>query len=238
MEILAIIPVRGGSKGIPGKNIKPLANRPLVAYSIDAAKNSKYVTRTVVSTESAKIKQVAQDLGAEVIDRPLELAQDETKTAPVLLQVLDYLKQNEDYEPDIVVLLQATCPLRDSKELDEAFELFFECEKDGCDSVFAGKILGTTHAKWRQNPDSGEYECLYDYRNRPRRQDKDRHFPMLRETGATYIVKTSVMKEVKDFIGKNPRVYFGGTCVDIDTVEDFENAARIIEQRRALQGTV
>lgn len=238
MEILAIIPVRGGSKGIPGKNIKPLANRPLVAYSIDAAKNSKYVTRTVVSTESAQIKQVAQDLGAEVIDRPLELAQDETKTAPVLLQVLDYLKQNEDYEPDIVVLLQATCPLRDSKELDEAFELFFECEKDGCDSVFAGKILGTTHAKWRQNPDSGEYECLYDYRNRPRRQDKDRHFPMLRETGATYIVKTSVMKEVKDFIGKNPRVYFGGTCVDIDTVEDFENAARIIEQRRALQGTV
>lgn len=238
MEILAIIPVRGGSKGIPGKNIKPLANRPLVAYSIDAAKNSKYVTRTVVSTESAQIKQVAQDLGAEVIDRPLELAQDETKTAPVLLQVLDYLKQNEDYEPDIVVLLQATCPLRDSKELDEAFELFFECEKDGCDSVFAGKILGTTHAKWRQNPDSGEYECLYDYRNRPRRQDKDRHFPMLRETGATYIVKTSVMKEVKDFIGKNPRVYFGGTCVDIDTVEDFENAARIIEQRRAQQGTV
>lgn len=238
MEILAIIPVRGGSKGIPGKNIKPLANRPLVAYSIDAAKNSKYVTRTVVSTESAKIKQVAQDLGAEVIDRPLELAQDETKTAPVLLQVLDYLKQNEDYEPDIVVLLQATCPLRDSKELDEAFELFFECEKDGCDSVFAGKILGTTHAKWRQNPDSGEYECLYDYRNRPRRQDKDRHFQMLRETGATYIVKTSVMKEVKDFIGKNPRVYFGGTCVDIDTVEDFENAARIIEQRRAQQGTV
>ena len=238
MEILAIIPVRGGSKGIPGKNIKPLANRPLVAYSIDAAKNSKYVTRTVVSTESAKIKQVAQDLGAEVIDRPLELAQDETKTAPVLLQVLDYLKQNEDYEPDIVVLLQATCPLRDSKELDEAFELFFECGKDGCDSVFAGKILGTTHAKWRQNPDSGEYECLYDYRNRPRRQDKDRHFPMLRETGATYIVKTSVMKEVKDFIGKNPRVYFGGTCVDIDTVEDFENAARIIEQRRAQQGTV
>ena len=151
---------------------------------------------------------------------------------------MDYLKQNEDYEPDIVVLLQATCPLRDSKELDEAFELFFECEKDGCDSVFAGKILGTTHAKWRQNPDSGEYECLYDYRNRPRRQDKDRHFPMLRETGATYIVKTSVMKEVQDFIGKNPRVYFGGTCVDIDTVEDFENAARIIEQRRAQQGTV
>ncbi len=233
MEILAIIPVRGGSKGIPGKNIKLLANRPLVAYSIDAAKGSKYVTRTVVSTESRQIKQVVQDLGAEVIDRPQELAQDETKTAPVLLHVLDYLKQNEDYEPDIVVLLQATCPLRDSKELDGAFELFSEKQISGCDSVFAGKMLGTTHAKWRQNPDTGEYECLYDYRNRPRRQDKDKHFPMLRETGATYIIKTDVMKEVKDFIGKKPEVYFGGTCVDIDTVQDFETAAEIIEQRRA-----
>ncbi len=233
MEILAIIPVRGGSKGIPGKNIKLLANRPLVAYSIDAAKNSKYVTRTVVSTESPQIKQVVQALGAEVIDRPQELAQDETKTAPVLLQVLDYLKQNEDYEPDIVVLLQATCPLRDSKELDRAFELFFECEKHGCDSVFAGKMLGDTHSKWRKNPDTGRYECLYDYRNRPRRQDTDRHFPMLRETGATYIIKTSVMKEVKDFIGKYPEVYFDGTCLDIDTVEDFEAAAALIEQRQA-----
>ena len=232
-EILAIIPVRGGSKGIPGKNIKLLANRPLVAYSIDAAQNSKYVTRTVVSTESREIKQVAQSLGAEVVDRPQELAQDETKTAPVLLQVLDYLKKNEDYEPDIVVLLQATCPLRDSKELDEAFELFFKSEPDGCDSVFAGKMLGTTHALWRQNPDTKEYDCMYDYRHRPRRQDTDRHFPLLRETGATYIIKTEVMKEVKDFIGKKPRVYFDGTCLDIDTLQDFDRAAELIEQRRA-----
>lgn len=232
MEILAIIPVRGGSKGIPGKNIKPLADRPLVAYSIDAAHNSKYVTRTVVSTESPEIKKVVTALGAEVIDRPSELAQDETKTAPVLLQVLEKLEETEGYKPDIVVLLQATCPLRDSKELDEAFDLFFANESDGCDSVFAGKMLGTTHAKWRKNPDTGRYECLYDYRHRPRRQDKDRHFPMLRETGATYIIKTDVMKEVKDFVGKQPEVYFGGTCVDIDTAEDFETAAKIIEQRR------
>ena len=126
MEILAIIPVRGGSKGIPGKNIKELAGKPLVAYSIDAAHNSKYVTRTVVSTESPEIKKIVSALGAEVVDRPLELAQDETKTAPVLLQVVEYLEQKEGYKPDIVVLLQATCPLRNEKELDEAFDLFFD----------------------------------------------------------------------------------------------------------------
>ena len=231
MEVLAIIPVRAGSKGIPNKNIKPLAGKPLVFYSIEAALNSKYVTRTVVSTESSEIKKIAQSFGAEVIDRPKELAQDETKTAPVMLQVLAEL-ETQNYVPDVVVLLQATCPLRGSKELDEAFELFFDNQKNGCDSVFAGKMLGTTHSKWRQNPDTGEYECLFDYRHRPRRQDADRHFPLLTETGATYIIKTSVMKEVKDFIGKKPLVYFGGTCVDIDTPKDFETVAKIIDERK------
>lgn len=231
MEVLAIIPARAGSKGIPNKNIKPLAGKPLVFYSIEAALNSKYVTRTVVSTESSEIKKIAQSFGAEVIDRPKELAQDETKTAPVMLQVLAEL-ETQNYVPDVVVLLQATCPLRDSKELDEAFELFFNNQKNGCDSVFAGKMLGTTHSKWRQNPDTGEYECLFDYRHRPRRQDVDRHFPLLAETGATYIIKTSVMKEVKDFIGKKPLVFFGGTCVDIDTPEDFETVAKIIDEQK------
>lgn len=108
MEVLAIIPVRGGSKGIPGKNIKPLAGKPLVAYTIEAAHNSKYITRTVVSTESSKIKDICLALGAEVIDRPEELARDETKTAPVLLQVVESLEK-QGYKPDVVILLQATC---------------------------------------------------------------------------------------------------------------------------------
>ena len=138
MEILAIIPARGGSKGIPGKNIKLLAGKPLLFYTIDAAKNSKYITRTVVSTESAQIKDIALSLGAEVIDRPIELAQDETKTAPVLLQVVSELEK-QNYYPDIVVLLQATCPLRNAKELDEAVELFFANRKNGVDYVFSAK---------------------------------------------------------------------------------------------------
>ena len=83
MEVLAIIPVRGGSKGIPGKNIKPLAGKPLVAYTIEAAHNSKYITRTVVSTESSKIKDICLALGAEVIDRPEELARDKIGRAHV-----------------------------------------------------------------------------------------------------------------------------------------------------------
>lgn len=225
MEILAIIPARGGSKGIPGKNIKPLAGKPLIAYTIEASLKSKYITRTVVSTEDGRIKEAAFAFGAEVVDRPAELAQDVTKTAPVLLQVLDELEKT-GYKPDITVLLQCTCPLRDEKQIDEAFELFFNSD---CDSVFAARPMGVTHALWRKNLD-GTYEGLYDYRHRPRRQDTDLHLPMYCETGATYIIRTDVLKEVKDFIGKKPEVYLNGAIGDIDAPSDFEYAEKALKK--------
>lgn len=225
MEILAIIPARGGSKGIPGKNIKPLAGKPLIAYTIEASLKSKYITRTVVSTEDGRIKEAALAFGAEVVDRPAELAQDVTKTAPVLLQVLDELEKT-GYKPDITVLLQCTCPLRDEKQIDEAFELFFNSD---CDSVFAARPMGVTHALWRKNLD-GTYEGLYDYRHRPRRQDTDLHLPLYCETGATYIIRTDVLKEVKDFIGKKPEVYLNGAIGDIDALSDFEYAEKALKK--------
>ena len=225
MEILAIIPARGGSKGIPGKNIKPLAGKPLIAYTIEASLKSKYITRTVVSTEDGRIKEAALAFGAEVVDRPAELAQDVTKTAPVLLQVLDELEKT-GYKPDITVLLQCTCPLRDEKQIDEAFELFFNSD---CDSVFAARPMGVTHALWRKNLD-GTYEGLYDYRHRPRRQDTDLHLPMYCETGATYIIRTDVLKEVKDFVGKKPEVYLNGAIGDIDAPSDFEYAEKALKK--------
>ena len=225
MEILAIIPARGGSKGIPGKNIKPLAGKPLIAYTVEASLKSKYITKTVVSTEDGRIKEAALAFGAEVVDRPAELAQDETKTAPVLLQVLDELEKT-GYKPDITVLLQCTCPLRDEKQIDEAFELFFNSD---CDSVFAARPMGVTHALWRKNLD-GTYEGLYDYRHRPRRQDTDLHLPLYCETGATYIIRTDVLKEVKDFIGKKPEVYLNGAIGDIDALSDFEYAEKALKK--------
>lgn len=225
MEILSIIPARGGSKGIKRKNIKLLGGIPLVAHTINASLKSKYITRTCVSTEDAEIKDVCLSYNAEVIDRPLELAKDETKTSPVMLDVLKQLKDKENYTPDVVVLLQATCPLRTEKHIDEAFELFFE--NKNCDSVFAAIEYGVTHATWRMTPDeSHKMECLYDYRNRPRRQDTHLHYKMFVETGSIYIVKTDVMLKVKDFIGENPKVYKDPTFLDIDTEADFEKAQK------------
>ena len=226
MEILAIIPARGGSKGISGKNIRNLAGHPLIYYSIKAGQESKYVTRTVLSTEDEKIKKVAiEECNCEVVDRPVELAQDETKTIPVLIQVCNELKKREQYIPDVVVLLQPTTPTRDAKQLDEAMQLFLSSD---CDSVFAAELIGNTHSKWRQYPNSKKLECLFDYRNRPRRQEEHLHYPLYKETGSIYIIKTEVMYEVNDFIGKNPLIY-QSKAIDIDTIEDFENIAKYMQ---------
>ena len=105
-EILAIIPARGGSKGIPRKNIKLLCGKPLIYYSINAGLNSNLISRVVVSTEDDEIASVARKYNVEVIKRPNELAEDDTPSVPVYQHVLKYLRENESYEPDIVVVLE------------------------------------------------------------------------------------------------------------------------------------
>lgn len=229
MEILSIIPARGGSKGIPGKNIKLLAGKPLIAYSILESQKSKYITRTVLSTEDEKIKNVALEYSSEVVDRPKELAQDETMTAPVLIHVLEELEKKENYVPDAVILLQPTCPLRSAEEIDAAFEIFF---KEDCDSVFAARYGLISHSMWKGLHD-GSFEAMYDYRTRPRRQDEHRHYKLYWETGSIYIIKTDVMKKVKDFIGEKPKIYTPPVSIDIDELSDFEKAEKIILERNS-----
>lgn len=220
MEILAVIPARGGSKGIKRKNLRPLCNKPLVAYSIEAAINSKYITKTIVSTEDKEIAEVSKQFGAQVIERPIELAQDETKTIPVMLHAAEILKQDEDYKPDFVVLLQPTCPLRDAKYIDSAFDFYFEKLKEGYDSCFSGFSMGTTHSKWKILHD-GRAQSLYDFHTRPRRQDTDEHYKMICENGAFYALKYETMIEYKDFVGHNPCIFVTKRVVDIDTEEDI-----------------
>lgn len=229
-EILAIIPARGGSKSIKRKNIKPILGVPMVCYSIDACKKSKYITRVVVSTEDAEIKQICQDFGAEVIDRPMELAQDETKTAPVMLQVGDVLEK-QGYKPDYVVLIQPTSPFRTAEFIDNAFDYMFS--KPECDSCFSGFDLGNTHAKWR-GLYSEKLEALYDYRSRPRRQDVECHYKMFSENGAFYAVKYDVFRKVKDFVGENPCIFLTDVNFDIDEPQDIERAEQMLKEQQIL----
>ncbi len=123
-EILAVIPARGGSKGIPKKNIKILAGKPLIAYTIEEAKKSRYTDRIIVSTDSEEIAEVAKSYGADVpFLRPKRLARDKTPDLPVFLHALKWLKKNRGYAPDLVVHLRPTSPLRKAQHIDEAIEI-------------------------------------------------------------------------------------------------------------------
>jgi CMP-N-acetylneuraminic acid synthetase len=132
LNIVAIIPARGGSKGIPKKNIVNIAGKPLIAYSISVASESKYIDKVVVSTDDENIAEIAQNLGVEVIIRPKELAEDNTPDLPVFQHAVETLIEKEKYKPDIVINLRPTCPLRNIDDIDNAVSKLIETK---CDSV-------------------------------------------------------------------------------------------------------
>lgn len=130
-DILALIPARGGSKGIPGKNLAPLAGRPMIEYTFDAALGSRLLTRCIISTDAPEIAASAERAGIEVpFLRPPELAQDDSATIDAVNHALDILAERESYRPDVVVLLQPTSPLRTAAHIDRALELMFERKAD------------------------------------------------------------------------------------------------------------
>jgi CMP-N-acetylneuraminic acid synthetase len=134
----AIIPARGGSKDIPKKNIKPLRGKPLITYTIDYAKKSRCINKVVVSTEDEEIAEISRKYGAEVMERPENLAKGESPTIDVIFHVLKILKM-KNYNPDIVVLLQPTSPLRSAKDIDNAIKLFLDSDCESVVSVYAVK---------------------------------------------------------------------------------------------------
>lgn len=126
-SVLALVLARGGSKRIPNKNIKELDGKPLIGYSIEAARGSKYIDRVITSTDSAEIAEMAKRFGSEVpFMRPDELAADSVTDFPVFEHALAWLKEHEGYEPDIVVQVRPTSPLRSAEDFDKAIELLAE----------------------------------------------------------------------------------------------------------------
>ena len=227
MNILAIIPARGGSKRLKGKNIKMLLGKPLIAHSIGFAQKCNLINKIVVSTENEEIKNTALQFGAEVIDRPVELAQDTTKTAPVLIDVVEKLEQN-GYKPDIIILLQATCPVRQEGLAEKALDLLINSEND---SIFTAFMKSYTMATWKVSKDN-KIEALYDYHLRPRWQDVEVNDKLFGEDGAFYAIKYDAFKKCKDFIGENPLIFQVERTVDIDTQEDFDKAEVLMKGKQ------
>lgn len=232
-KILGIIPARGGSKSIPLKNIKHFFGKPLIVWSINSLKNSGVIDRLIVSTDHEGIAEIARQFGAEVpFTRPKELAEDTTPTLPVLQHAISWLKENEGYEPDIVLLTQATTPGVQAFHFKGGIELFLS---SGADSVISlVRVPGGYSPFWQFNLKEGGRAELFT--GEPikkvirRRQDLP---PTYIRNSAFYIFKPSLLfEDDPSFYGDDVRGYIMDDKynIDIDTPEDWEEAEKKLQK--------
>lgn len=231
-KVVAIIPARGGSKTIPGKNIKLLGGIPLIAYSIAAGLQAKKVDRVIVSTDDEKIAKVARSYGAEVpFMRPSELAQDKTADLPVFKHALDWFRENENYIPDLLVQLRPTSPFRPKESVDRAVDLLLKDDKASCvrTVVPSGQ---NPYKMWRF--DAGEYmKPLLDVTgvkepyNAPRQQLPETYW----QTGHIDAIRPTVILEKDSMSGECilPLILDQAYAVDIDTEFDWSLAEWCLE---------
>ena len=226
-KILAIIPARGGSKGVKRKNLRILGNKPLINWSIEEVKKSKLINKIVVSTEDDEIAQVSENAGVCVIKRPMELALDDSPTIEAIIYTLDKLK-NQNYIPDYVMLLQCTTPFRTSKDIDNAIKLLIENEKKA-DSLISVS-LEESIPYWLKTIDNDGvlYDFIkYDKKKFTRRQDFKKVY---RLNGAIYISKIDKIYENRSFESKRTMSYIMDkqSSIDIDTENDLNYAEFIL----------
>lgn len=219
LKILAIIPARGGSKGLPRKNIRLLAGKPLIAYSIELALKSKYISKTVVSTEDKEIAEISKRYGAQVINRPKELAVDETPMVDVVNHVIDFFKGEGEYF-DIVVLLEPTSPLRKENDLDDAIHLFIK-NIDKADSLVSVGEVHLEHPYITKKIENGYVKPFFEVKEEiTRRQQLTKvYFPY----GVIYLSKVETMKKYGTFYQKRtiPYLIERWQNYEIDDIYDF-----------------
>ncbi|WP_158638398.1 acylneuraminate cytidylyltransferase family protein [Panacibacter ginsenosidivorans] len=234
MEILAIIPARGGSKGLPGKNIRLLTGHPLIAYSILAAQQSKYITRTIVSTDDENIAAVSKQYGAELpFIRPSAIAQDLSTDFEVFTHALEWLQENENYIPDYIVQLRPTSPVRLNGMIDQCINKMLQHpEADSLRIITEAPV--TPYKMWLAADNDTAMRPLLtldgvtESYNMPRQNLPKVYW----QTGTLDIIKTNVITEMKMMSGKMilPHIVPSYLAVDIDDLKSFEQAAEVIAQ--------
>ncbi len=231
-EILAVIPARGGSKGIPRKNIKDFAGYPLIAYSIQAALNSRHVTRTIVSTDDIEIAKIASSYGAEIpFLRPAEFAQDSTLDFPVFENLLKTLMETENYEPDLVIQLRPTSPIRPINLVDETVEVILNDPE--LDSVRGVVPSGQNPFKmWKIDPQSGLMSGLLsvDGIDEPYNSARQALPETYWQTGHIDVIRSRVILEQHSMSGKKikPIYIHPDFSVDIDKPSDWQRAEWLV----------
>jgi CMP-N,N'-diacetyllegionaminic acid synthase len=234
VRVLGIITARGGSKGVPGKNLKTLAGKSLLAYTVEAAHACPALDRVILSTEDAAIAEAGRSLGCEVpFVRPAELSRDDTPHLPVIQHAAAWMQEQAGYHPDAVMVLQPTSPLRNAADIGAAVALL---ESSGADSVLSvSEVPAHSHPSRTLRLDSNGLAVLFatgePVRNRVnRRQDLKEAWIM---NGAIYACRTAVL------FGSNPSLY-GDTVaayrmpversISIDDMNDWAEAERALSQ--------
>lgn len=230
-KILGLIPARGGSKGIVGKNIIPLGGRPLIEYTIDAAIKSKSLDRIIVSTDDKKIAEIAQKSGAEVpFMRPEVIACDQSTALEVIQHSINTLQEKENWAPDFIVYLQPTSPLRRPESISEAINKFTESDSDSLVSVIRVPHHFSVDSQLEL---VGEH--LKPFRKKVtevyRRQDKPVYFA--RNGPAILVVRYATIMNANSLYGDTvlPFEMSAEESIDIDEIEDIEFAEWILSKR-------
>ncbi len=229
LSVLALVTARGGSKGIPGKNVASVGGRPLIEWTIEAARNATRVTRTVLSTDDETIAEISRNAGCEVpFMRPPELAADNSPHMDVLEHALHWFNQNEKWTPDYLLLLQPTSPLRQASDLDAAIEL---AERHDADAV-VGMCECSKHPYWTKKLDvDGRLSPFFpDIEMGTHRQHLPKAFAV---NGALYLVKPGVLLSNRTFYTEKTFGYVmpRERSLDIDEPFDLKLCDLLLKER-------
>ncbi len=231
LDVLALIPARGGSKSIPHKNIKDFAGYPLIAYSIAAGLASELVTRVIVSTDDEEIARVSRSFGAETpFIRPSEFAQDLTPDLPVFIHALDWLAENEDYHPQIIVQLRPTSPFRSVWQIDQAIARLIKNPQ--ADSVRTVCVPFQNPFKmWRIEPDGFMKPLIETGHKEPYNLPRQDLPEVYWQTGYVDAAWSDTIRVKNSMTGDAilPLIIDPGDWVDIDSPDDWVRAERLIQ---------
>jgi YrbI family 3-deoxy-D-manno-octulosonate 8-phosphate phosphatase len=226
MDVLAVIPARGGSKGVPRKNVLPLCGKPLIGWTIEAALAAQSVSRVVVSTDDAEIAEVSRQFGAESLSRPAEISGDKASSESALLDVLNQLRKREEYVPDVLVFLQCTSPLTEAEDIDGTVSSLLE---QNANSAVA--VVDFHYFIWRRGEGDDATGVNHEKNVRVLRQDRE---PQFLESGAVYAMRTRGFLESKHrFFGKTVLYQMPAERrLEIDEPVDYRVAEVLLRDRQ------
>lgn len=230
MRVLYLITARGGSKGVPDKNIRCVGNIPLIAYKIIAAQKSNVDKRIIVSTDSEKIAEIALKYGAEVpFMRPGYLASDTAGSMDVVIHAMEWIETNDDEKYDYICLLEPSSPFATSTDLDAALQLIFE--KDA-DTLLGMEEVGVTRKFIHELDDNGGLSIFYDEIKKMDSVRRQAQKPEYTMNGCMYIAKWDYFKKNKLFHSVNSVPYIMPTekSIEIDSMLDYEFACFLVEK--------